>query len=50
MKRILASVLVLSVLSVCLVGCGEKKAAPKKDAPAAAPAAPAAAPAGEKKN
>ncbi len=38
MKRILASVLVLSALSISLVGCGDKKAEKK----AAAPAAPAA--------
>lgn len=38
MKRILASILVLSALSVGLVGCSDKKATPKKDSPAAAPA------------
>ncbi len=37
MKRILASILILSVFSIGLVGCGEKKAEKK-----AAPAAPAA--------
>ena len=46
MKRILASVLVLSLFSMGFVGCGEKKAADKKAAPAAAPAADKA---GEKK-
>jgi hypothetical protein len=39
MKRILASALVLSLLSIGFVGCGEKKAEKKAAAPAAAPAA-----------
>jgi hypothetical protein len=39
MKRFVAFALIMSFLSVGLVGCGEKKADKK---PAAAPAAPAA--------
>ena len=43
MKRILASVLVLSFLSMGFVGCGDKKAdKPKAATPAATPSADAA--------
>ena len=45
MKRFVAFALILSFLSIGLVGCGEKKAEKK---PAAAPAAPPAG-GGEKK-
>lgn len=40
MKRIVASVLVLSLFSMGFVGCSGEKKAEKKAAPAAAPAAP----------
>ena len=38
MKRILASVLLLSLFSMGFVGCGEKKAEKKAATPAATPA------------
>jgi hypothetical protein len=41
MKRFVASALILSFLSIGLVGCGEKKAEKKAATPAATPAAPA---------
>ncbi len=48
MKRILASALVLSLLSIGFVGCGEKKAE-KKAASTASSTAPAGDKAAEKK-
>ena len=49
MKRILASVLVLSLFSIGFVGCGEKKADTKKGATTATPATPDTGKAADKK-